>query len=171
MSEKINIATSNMNEIPFLNLPNELSWGARYQEVLTFYKNHGVLRDNLKSDERYVIEIEDNWNGIYFHAWLVFSRFFKKLNSVSLGITKKDLYQNRNIDAFIDAYSLLVRIFGEPKFQKGILLEELKTIKNINLVDLSKLPHFEWKNGNTKIVLEYIHHWDIVFQLILIPNK
>ncbi len=160
----------NLKEIPFLNLPQGVGWGTKFQQISDFYKGQKKLKNINDIKPNRFIEIEDVWSNIEFRAWLEFNGFFKKLNRVVLGIPRKDSYKNQTVDDFINNYNLLVRCFGEPTLIGGLSLEELKQIEDIQEFESSELPFFKWVIGETKVVLRYFDHWGITFEIFLAKN-
>lgn len=99
----------------------------------------------------------------------------KKLNSVNLAIPKgifekdKSHYDNPHavIDDFLEIYSNLYKLFGNPSIKKGISLEELKKQQNIEVFELDQLPLLEWTLDSTKLTLRYIDHFGIAPEIKL----
>ena len=156
----------NMNKIPFLNLPSELGWNSKYNIILDYYKNTGCLK-TIKNIRRPIICIEATYQGIEFEAWLNFSRLFKKLKSVDLAIPK-DVYKELRyvepfsvIKNFLLTYGILYESLGEPNIKKGISINGIKEVKDINSVDVNNLPYFEWSLDSSRLVHKLIDHGGI----------
>ena len=135
-----------MNNIPFLDLPPEYSWGTKYEVLLDRFITTGAVFYQVKGNvfnSYNVIGIEAEWESIRFKAYLFFSRFLKCLHKCTIviphNITRWDATD------FINTFNILFSKFGTPAIANGMTIEELREHKNYQAVRPDALPHFEWQ--------------------------
>ena len=151
-----------MNNVPFIDLPPQESWGTKYdvllrrfaETALVFYQAKGGLLSMHN-----VIGIESEWESIRFKAHLSFTRFLKKLYRCTLTVPHN--ITKWNAEDFIGTFNILSSKFGKPTIQRGMGIDDLRNHENYRALRPEELPHFEWRLGSCVVKHRFIDHWGI----------